>query len=517
MTVPDESSPQPQGEPLLETLGLTKHYGATFAADDVSLQLFGGSVHALIGENGAGKSTVVKMLTGLVHPTSGRIRFRQRELELRSPHQAMQDGIVAVHQELTLVDTMTVAENIWLGHEPLTRAGRIDFEELRLRSARLVDEVGLEVDLAQRVGALALARKQLVELLKALSWSPALLILDEATSSLGDVEVGLLERTVQKLRSCGRAIVFVSHRMPELFRFCDRCIIMRDGRLVHQGMLADLDEHRVVAKMTGRQATQQLFPPRRASPRGERILEVKGLATRSGLQNVTLDVHAGEILGVGGLQGHGQLDLLECLYGLRKPSAGEILRGGVPLHLHRPSDAQAAGIVFVPEDRKSQGLFVERSVEENIVACSHSLVSRLGILIPARVRRVTRRLIGEMSIKVPDVSAAVRSLSGGNQQKIALGRWLSSRFEVIVLVEPTRGIDVNTKVEIYKLLRQLADDGVAVVMSTNDLLELVGLCDRVLVMFERRIAGELQGGEVTEHDIIAASFGNRRRAAVETP
>ena len=509
MAVPDDTSTLPRGEPLLETRGLTKHYGATRAADDVAVRLFRGSVHALVGENGAGKSTVIKMLTGLVQPTRGEILYRQRPVAFHSPLHALKQGIAAVQQELTLVDALSVSENVWLGHEPLTRAGRIDFPSMRRRTGELIERMGLEVDPGQSVGELALARKQLVELLKALSLEPELLILDEATSSLGEVEVGLLHTTVARLKAAGRAIVFVSHRMQEIFRFCDFCSVMKDGRMVHQGDLAAMDERLIVSRMTGRQATHQLFPPRAARRAGTPSLSVRGLHTRSGLRDVSLDLYGGEILGLGGLQGHGQVELLECLYGLRQPLAGEILKGGRRLRLGRPADAQRAGIVFVPEDRKTQGLFVERSVEENAVACSHALVSTLGLLVRPRVRRLTSSLLDRMSIRAPDVAAPVRSLSGGNQQKVSLARWLGRAFEVMVLVEPTRGIDINTKVEIYRLLRRLAEGGVAVVISTNDLLELVGLCDRVLVLFEKQIVAELRGDEITEHRIISASFGYR--------
>jgi ribose transport system ATP-binding protein len=508
--IPDEA----HRAPLLETRGLTKHYGPTFAAEDVDLGLFAGSVRALVGENGAGKSTLIKMVTGLVRPTRGEIRYRGRPIELRSPHQAMAEGIVAVHQELTLVDTLSVAENVWLGHEPRTRLGRIDFGELVQRSEALIDEVGLDLDPLRLLGQLALPEKQLVELLKALSWKPRVLVLDEATSSLGEVEVGLLKTIVGKLRDAGSAIAFVSHRMHEIFEFCDCCSIMKDGRIVHEDEVSRLDEHLVVAKMTGRQTKHQLFPPRPApSSRRDRLLWVRGLQTRSGLRDISFDLHAGEILGLGGLQGHGQIDVLECLFGLQRPTAGTIAMGDAPVRMRRPPDAIRAGIVFVPGDRKTQGLFLDRAIDENIVACSHPKVSTLGFLRTGRVRQVTQALIAEMAIKVDKVTALVRSLSGGNQQKIALGRWLSSRSSTFVLVEPTRGIDINTKIEVYRLLRRLADSGMGVVLTTNENLELVGLCDRVIVLFEKRIAAELHGADLTEHNLVAASFGFQGRSA----
>jgi ribose transport system ATP-binding protein len=416
---------------LLQTVDLNKTYGSTLAATDINISIQRGRVHALVGENGAGKSTVIKMITGLVRPTSGHLRWEGDPITIHSPREAQSLGIVAVQQELTLVDTMTVAQNIWLGHEPYRAAGTIDRRAVMERSAGLIGSMELSIDPAATVGKLSLSEKQLVEILKALSYDPKLLILDEATSTLDDKEVEVLHGIVEKLRRAGCGIVFVSHRMKEIFQFCEFCTIMKDGRVVLETPTAEIDEPLIIAKMTGREVA-----------------------------------------------------------------------------LRRPADALNAGIPLVPEDRKSEGLFVDRTVEENMVACSLKKCSRLGVLSASRMRSLVSSLTGRMDVKAPSPKESVRRLSGGNQQKVAVGRWLAEEYKVFLLIEPTRGIDVGTKTEIYELLRRLAARGAGIIVATNELIELVGLCDTVLVLFEHRLSNVLKSEEINEHNILTASFGH---------
>jgi len=500
------------GGPLLQTLGLSKNYGATVAAGDVSISLEAGRVHALVGENGAGKSTIIKMVTGLVRPSSGHLRWQGKPNDIHSPLEARSLGIVAVHQELTLVDTMTVARNIWLGHEPIGRIGTIDYKEMNLASLRLFESMGLTLDPIAAVGKLGLSEKQLVEILKALSLNPKLLILDEATSTLDDKEVELLHGIVRKLCAQGCAVVFVSHRIKEVFQFGEDCSIMKDGRVVFEGRIADLNEHLIITKMTGRELSQG-FPAKNSRPPSPRaLLNVRDLATRRGLHDITFQLRGGEILGIGGLQGHGQAQLLESLFGLNAISGGTVEVQGEKTTLRSPRDALAAGIALVPEDRKSEGLFIDRSVEENMIACSFPDCTRAGVISSSRVRDLVRSIVSKMDVKAPSLKAPVRRLSGGNQQKVAVGRWLTTSYKILLLIEPTRGIDVATKFEMYSLLRQLANTGVGIIVTTNEMIELVGLCDRVLVMFEKSIGTELEGESISEHNILAASFGHRRIA-----
>ena len=495
---------------LLETLDLNKTYGPTVAAQDVTITLQPGRVHALIGENGAGKSTVIKMITGLVHPTSGHIRWQGRLLDIHSPLEARSLGIVAVHQELTLVDTLTIAQNVWLGHEPFRRMGTIDYKEMNDASTKLIRSMGLSLDPSILVGKLSLSEKQLVEILKALSLNPQLLILDEATSTLDDKEVEVLLGIVRTLCSENRAVLFVSHRMKEIFQFCEYCSIMKDGRVVFESDTASLNEHLVITKMTGREISQA-FPPKNVNQNTTKTLvKVEGVATRSGLHEITFQLRPGEILGIGGLQGHGQTELMESLFGLRTITEGSVEIDGKKITLRNAPDALRAGIALVPEDRKSEGLFIDRTVEENMIACSFSDCTRMGVISRSRVRALVRTIVETMDVKAPSLRESVRRLSGGNQQKVAVGRWLTTHFKVLLLMEPTRGIDVGTKIEIYGLLRELANAGVGIIITTNEMIELVGLCDRVLVMFEKGISTELVGARISEHNILAASFGHRR-------
>jgi ABC-type sugar transport system ATPase subunit len=501
---------------LLETLDLNKTYGPTVAAQDIRLALQAGRVHALVGENGAGKSTVIKMITGLVHPTSGRVRWQGRELDIHSPAEARFLGIVAVHQELTLVDTMTIAQNIWLGHEPFGRLGTIDYREMVRASMKLIQSMGLSLDPSLMVGKLGISDKQLVEILKALSLDPKLLILDEATSTLDDKEVEVLLRIVKTLRAENRAVLFVSHRMKEIFQFCEYCSIMKDGKVVFEDDTVNMNEQLVITKMTGREISQG-FPPKNVDQGTPRtLLSVEKLATKGGLHEITFQLRSGEILGIGGLQGHGQTELIESLFGLKTITRGFVEIEGEKTFLRSANDALRAGIALVPEDRKTEGLFIDRTVEENIIACSFRDCTRMGVISPSRVRALVQTVVRKMDVKAPSLRESVRRLSGGNQQKVAVGRWLTTRFKILLLIEPTRGIDVGTKFEIYGLLRELVRAGVGIIISTNEMIELVGLCDRVLVMFEKGISTELAGDRISEHNILAASFGHGRAADDES-
>ena len=493
---------------LLQTVGLSKTYGPTLAAQDINLTIEGGRVHALIGENGAGKSTVIKMITGLVRPTRGHLLWQGQRTDIHMPREAQSRGIVAVHQELTLVDTMTIAQNIWLGHEAYTPIGTIDRRALKLQSSALIESMGLPFQPATLVSKLSLSEKQLVEILKALSYNPRLLILDEATSTLDDKEVKVLHGIVEKLIARECAVIFVSHRMKEIFQFSEYCSVMKDGCVVFEEKTVNVDEHLIITKMTGREMSQG-FPPKSGNlSSNANLLSVKSLSTRRGLRDVTFQLRDGEILGIGGLRGHGQVELVECLFGMKTVTDGSMEIGGVRTILRNPGDALRAGIALVPEDRKSEGLFIDRTVEENMIACSFSECTRFGVLSPARVRTLVSTLVEKMDIKSPSVKDSVRRLSGGNQQKVAVGRWLARSFRIFLLIEPTRGIDVGTKFEIYALLRKLANEGVGIIIATNEMIELVGLCDSVLVMFEKRISKELAAVEISEHNILAASFSH---------
>ncbi|MFC5703997.1 sugar ABC transporter ATP-binding protein [Cohnella faecalis] len=504
---------------LLHVEGLGKHYNGNRAIENINLRLPKGIVHALIGENGAGKSTLIKLLTGLVRPSAGTIVWKEKEVIFKSPQSAIQEGIVAVHQELTLVDTLTVCENIWLGREPRTRLGTIDFAAMERESKRLMQELDIHIPTGEKVKHLSIADKQLVELIKAIAHDPQLLILDEATSTLGEKEVDKIYQVVLKFKQQGKSVLFVSHRMKEIFQFCDTCSIFKDGMHVTDGLIGDLTSSRIIEYMTGRDISQT-YPPKLKDMdpvNKERfntgpILEVKGLFTRSGLQNVNLSLYPGEIVGIGGLQGHGQSELIQALFGLEQITEGSIAVNGRSVKLNKPLSAIREGIQLVPQDRKTEGLFVELDVAENLIPCSLDRISKGPVLNRRAKTQAVKAMIEKLSIKVASETQVVKLLSGGNQQKIALGKWLLKDAKVLMLIEPTRGIDIKTKMEISALLRKLASEGYGVIVSTNEMNELIGLSDRVLIMFEKQTVNELKDGDITEQNILNAAFGKRGMA-----
>ncbi len=501
--------------PVLETINLTKYYNQNRGIENINLKFFKNNVHALIGENGAGKSTLIKILTGLILPNDGKILWNGEELRLQRPQDALKIGIAAVQQELTLVDTMSIAQNIYLGHAPKGKLGMIDSRKMEEQAAELLNELDLKLPLRKLVGELELADKQLVEIAKVLSYNPELIILDEATSTIGSKEVDRLYEVVQKLKNRGKSIVFVSHRMVELFKFCDSCTIFKDGLQIQDAKMSELDTDRIISAMAGC-SIECSFPSKYESLEkdvkdrlGKEVLEVKNLSTEGGLEQISLYAKSGEILGLGGLQGHGQVELLQTLFGIGKTTGGHISISGEEARIRNPQNAMDAGIKLVPLDRKTQGLFVELSVGENIIPCALDIISKAGVIIKEKQKNTISELVGKLSIKVASTAQTVKYLSGGNQQKIALGKWLLKPSKVLLLIEPTRGIDVRTKTEIYNLLRELANSGYAIIVSSNEILELIGLCDRVLVLFERKISCELSGKELTEENILNASFGRK--------
>lgn len=493
---------------LLEVKGLTKIYSNNRAIEDIDQVLNPGNVHALIGENGAGKSTLIKILTGLVSQSRGKVLWDGSEIVFRKPQDAIRMGIVAVHQELTLVETMTVSENIWLGHEPLTRWGTIDFPKMKKQAVQLLVELGIKIDAGRPVKQLTLAEKQLVEFCKAMSYKPRLLVLDEATSTIGEKEVENLQRIVKRLKEQGVSILFVSHRMKEIYQFCDTCTILKDGQKVREAKLSEITEQEIIECMTGYEV-DCAFPPKNLTKndKGSALLEVKGLCTGSGLKDVNLTLDAGEIIGIGGLQGHGQIDLIHALFGMEKVNNGTFKINGVKKRIRNPIQAIYHGFQLVPQDRKTEGLFLELTVAENIIQCSLDKISKFGLILKNKQDKSVKDIVDKLKIKVSSPRQTVKYLSGGNQQKIALGKWLLRQGKILMLIEPTRGIDVNTKMEIYSLLRQIAANGYGVIIYTNELLELIGLCDRVTVMFEKGVVRELSGDDITEQNIVAASFG----------
>jgi ribose transport system ATP-binding protein len=509
---------------LLAVEQVSKSFAGNRVLHEVSFDVRAGEVLALVGENGAGKSTVLSLVTGMLAPDSGRVVYEGEPVRDWSPHRARAVGIGSVHQELSLNPHQTVAENVFLGQWP-ARRGLVLRRDLARRARPLLDRVGLDVDPLTRAGRLPLGQQQLVELAKALASGPRLLILDEATSALDDDQVGAVFRVVDELRAAGSSVITVSHRMGELFAIADRLTVLKDGAVMAVRERAETDHDDIVHLMIGRELSD-LFPPKAAEPErpataaqpveaerpagrpaGKAVLSARGLTVPGACAGVDLDLEPGRIIGLGGLQGQGQRAVLRALFGLVRHT-GRIELDGRPAKLASPREAIRRRIAYVPEDRKVEGLHVAQTVRANLA------LTNLGTVTPARrLTTVDRRaeaalvadLIERMRIKVAGPEQEARRLSGGNQQKVALARWLPAEPRILLLAEPTRGIDVGTKREIYHLLRRLAGSGVAVLVTSGDTMELVGLCDEVAVMYEGAVVDRLSGGDLTEERLVRAS------------
>lgn len=496
--------------PLIQIDHLSKSFSGNKVLKGVSFRIEPGEVLALVGENGAGKSTLINILTGLLPPDSGGFEYAGRHVSRDNgnwhwgPRLAREFGLDAVHQELSLSPNLSVAENLYLGTWP-TRFGVIDRKRLMREATSMIEEIGVPIDQRMLVMRLSLGEQQLVELAKALAAQPRLLILDEATSALDDDQVAAVFGTIRKLRQQGSSVIFVSHRMPEVFAISDRIAVLKDGTLVGVLDTATTSHDELIKLMVGRDL-EELFPEKKSAIREQTpLLAVRNLTSGRAVHGITFDIPPGTIMGLGGLQGHGQKEVLRSLFGARKHS-GAVSLSGTACQINSPRDAMEHGIAYLPEDRKTQGLLLPLSVRFNASLPSVPRLSR-ELLTISRSREATlvQELVTRLQIKAPSIRLSVDRLSGGNQQKVALSKWLPAKPDVYLLDEPTRGIDIGTKREIYFLLRQLADEGAAILMTSSDTMELVGLCDSVTVMFEGRVAKYLEGEEVTEENVVRAS------------
>jgi ABC-type sugar transport system ATPase subunit len=504
---------RPSPTPLLAARGASRAFGGVPALSDVTLELFAGETHALLGENGAGKSTLLKILCGALRPDAGTLELDGAPVVFPSPQAALRRGVVAIHQEFSLFPNLSVAENVTLGHAPRTAAGLISWSSMEARARAVLDRLGLAIDPRRQVAELSVAEQQLVEIARALSLESRVLIMDEPTAALSPREVARLGDLVAGLKARGLAVVFVSHRLDEVKALCDRYTVLRDGVRVGTGPLAEVGVEGLVQLMIGR----PLFDAADASSRapGEVVLEVRGLSTVRGrgargtpLQGVSLEARAGEILGLAGLVGAGRTELVRAVFGADRPTRGEVRVGGVRLRPGAPRDAIRAGVGLVPEDRKQQALFLSLAVSENLVMAGlRRLRGRLGLLDRAREAAEVARSRTALDIRMAGPGQPVRALSGGNQQKVVLARWLALSPRVLLVDEPTRGIDVAAKAEVHHLLFALARRGVAVVVVSSELSELSGLADRVIALRDGRVTGELARGEVSEARLLQLIAG----------
>ena len=497
---------------ILRLSGISKRFGGIQALKDTSLSIERGKIIALVGENGAGKSTLINIVSGLYPPDTGAIDWQGERVRWQSPAQALRHGIAVVHQELTLFPNLTVSENVFVGNgRVILKAGRLDRAHMRGETQRLLAQLGLRVDPRQYVSQLSLAQQQLVEVAKALAWQPRLLILDEATSALDASQVNALFQAVRALKAQGVTVLFVSHRMAEITQLCDQALVLKDGMImarVDDEEMRSISEQKLVEAMVGK-SVSALFPGKSQLPARAPLLRVEDL-TNQVLRGVTLEVRPGEIIGLGGLRGHGQEEFLRALFGMPAGrTTGRILLDGRAYTPLSPRKAVSQGLAYVPPDRKTEGVAQRLGVEINLasVILRKSLQKKGGALDAKKTQAIISQVRGELNIGQRRWRQTVSSLSGGNQQKVALGKWLKSGFKVLLMDEPTRGIDVVTKHEIYDFLRRLSETGVAVVAVSTDALELIGISDRVYVFYEGAVQAMLEGETLNEAALTQAIMG----------
>jgi ribose transport system ATP-binding protein len=497
--------------PLISIRRVSKRYPGVLALDDVSLDIKRGELLAIVGENGAGKSTLMQILAGVIGEYEGEVALGGRLVRFRNTRDAERSGISIIHQELNLVEQLSASANIFLGRERRNRWGLLDQDAMDREAKRLLDQLECDIEPGRPVGELRVGDQQLIEIAKALSLATDILIMDEPTSALAESEVARLFRVIQRLRERGVTVLYISHKMDEVFRLADRIAVLRDGRLVDTLDRAETNPRKVTHLMVGREIEETDLSSPRAP--GDVLLAVErlwlpwpGHARNWRLEDISFTLARGEILGIAGLMGAGRTELLECLFGASDEApSGRITLDGKSVRFRHPSEARRAGIALVSEDRKRLGLFSEMSVAANITLCTLGESLRSGLLSRRHERQRAREVVSRLGIKTSDVDDPITSLSGGNQQKAIIGRWLLARPKVLLLDDPTRGIDVGAKAELYRLVDQLCRQGLGIIVTSSELPELLTLCDRILVLCEGRLTAQFARSDATEQKIMEAA------------
>ncbi|MDX6201799.1 MAG: galactofuranose transport system ATP-binding protein [Frankiales bacterium] len=501
------------GEPVLEAKDVSKSFPGVRALDHVSLAIAPGEVHALVGENGAGKSTLIKLLTGVYQLDEGQLLHRGKQVAFGNPRAAQLAGISTIYQEVNLVPQQSGARNLYLGREPRNRLGLIDFKKMNSDAKALLRDFQIDADVEAPVSSLGLGAQQMISVARAIALDANVVIMDEPTSSLETREVETLFRLIDRLKSAGVAMIYVSHRLDELYRICDRVTVLRDGKLVHSGVLADLPRAKLVATMLGHELLEQvkrqvgLTEERTGAPSGRIVLQVEHLERRSLLHDISLDVHPGEVVGLGGLLGSGRSETAKAIMGAQVLDSGEVRIDGTPIKLGSPSHAIQAGIALLPEDRKLEGILPNLSIRDNIALAILPRLARAGVVSDGKVDDIVATFMKRLNIRAYGPDQKAGTLSGGNQQKVLLARWLCLSPKLLILDEPTRGIDVGAKAEVRGTVDDLAKDGLGVLLISSETEELVGQSHRIVVLKEGRVAAVLSGDEVNEGALVHAIAG----------
>jgi ribose transport system ATP-binding protein len=494
---------------VVEMRNIYKSFGGVRALRDVTLRCRGGEVHTVVGQNGAGKSTLMNILSGVYPPDSGEILLEGRKVRFAAPNEAQRAGISIIHQELNLLPDLSVAANVFMGRESRSRFGLLDSRE-QVRGARdVLARLGVSINPTERVGSLSVAQQQMVEIAKALSVNARVVIMDEPSATLGTAELERLFEVISALKAHGVVVIYISHRLAEVFQVADWVTIFRDGVVVDSRAIGDIDRTTLVRLMIGSSTFTEQFPSRSASA-GAEVLRMEHVNSAPVLHDITLGVHAGEIVGLSGLMGSGRTELAQTVFGVRRFESGSILIDGKQVRARRPFSAIRRGVGYLPESRKEEGLVMRLSVAHNGALASLRKRQTLGFIARGAERATVSGTVKALNVATPSLSQEVERLSGGNQQKVVIAKWLICSPRLIIFGEPTRGVDVGSKVEIWRLMRKLADEGAAILMISSELPEIIGMSDRVIVMHKGRIAGELSGAEATEEAILTlASFGDK--------
>jgi inositol transport system ATP-binding protein len=501
MKIVRESGAIPAAEYLLEVDDVRKEFPGVVALDNVKFQLKRGTVHALMGENGAGKSTLMKIIAGIYTPDSGSFKLRGQDIRLKNPLDALENGIAMIHQELNLMGPMTVTENIWIRREPLNRFGFINHGEMTRRTEELFTRLNIDIDPTVEVGTLSVANRQMVEIAKAVSFNSDVLIMDEPTSALTEREVEHLFRIIRTLKADGKGIIYITHKMNELFEIADEVSVFRDGKYIATKLSKELTRDEIIRMMVGRDISQMF--PKLTVPIGNVVLSVKNLSLNGIFKDVSFDVRAGEILGIAGLVGSGRSNIAETIFGVTPANAGTIAIHGKEIRMSSPSVAMANGMAFLTEDRKETGCFLLLDIQENTqMAVLQNKYVKYGFVQQAALAKDSQEMANTLRVRTPDMQEPIINLSGGNQQKVLISRWLLTKPRILILDEPTRGIDVGAKAEIHRLVSELAKDGVAVIMISSEMPEVLGMSDRIMVIHEGRVTGFLDRSEADQVKIM---------------